>query len=128
MPVKILIADDDYDNRVIIRHVLEAGGYTVLEAVNGQEAVEKALSEKPALILMDLSMPKLSGWDAARQIKQNPELSGILVFAFTAHALDGEAEKARSAGCDDYITKPCNPREVLRKVKAIVPLASKPKT
>lgn len=117
MNAKILVADDDYDNRTIIRQVLEAGGYQVLEAVNGLEAVEKALAEKPALILMDLSMPKLNGWEAAKQIKQTPEIAGIPIFAFTAHALTGDDVKAKAAGCDGYISKPCVPREVLQKVR-----------
>lgn len=117
MNAKILVADDDYDNRTIIRQVLEAGGYQVLEAVNGLEAIEKALAEKPALILMDLSMPKLNGWEAAKQIKQTPEIAGIPIFAFTAHALTGDDVKAKAAGCDGYISKPCVPREVLQKVR-----------
>jgi len=117
MSVKILVADDDYDNRTIIRQVLEAAGYQILEAVNGLEAGEKALAEKPALILMDLSMPKLNGWEAAKRIKQTPELSGIPIFAFTAHALAGDNVKAIAAGCNDYISKPCVPREVLKKVR-----------
>ena len=117
MNAKILVADDDYDNRTIIRQVLEAGGYQVLEAVNGLEAVEKAQAEKPALILMDLSMPKLNGWEAAKQIKQTPEIAGIPIFAFTAHALTGDDVKAKAAGCDGYISKPCVPREVLQKVR-----------
>lgn len=117
MNVKILVADDDYDNRAIIRQVLEAGGYQVLEALNGLEAVEKALAEKPALILMDLSMPKLNGWEAAKRIKQTPEIAGIPIFAFTAHALTGDDVKAKAAGCDGYISKPCVPRAVLQKVR-----------
>ncbi|HAF95332.1 MAG: hypothetical protein A2X34_05925 [Elusimicrobia bacterium GWC2_51_8] len=117
MSVKILVADDDYDNRTIIRQVLEAAGYQVLEAVNGLEAVETALAQKPALILMDLSMPKLNGWEAAKRIKQTPEIAGIPIFAFTAHALAGDNVKAKAAGCDDYISKPCVPREVLQKVR-----------
>jgi len=117
MNTKILVADDDCDNRVIIRHVLEAAGYQVVEAVNGLEAIEMALSQKPALILMDLSMPKLNGWEAAKRIKQTPEIAGIPIFAFTAHALTGDDVKAKASGCDDYISKPCVPREVLQKVR-----------
>ncbi|HBB68041.1 MAG: hypothetical protein A2X28_01365 [Elusimicrobia bacterium GWA2_56_46] len=117
MSAKILVADDDYDNRTIIRQVLEAAGYQVLEAVNGLEAVEKTLAEKPALILLDLSMPKLNGWEAAKRIKQTPEIAGIPIFAFTAHALAGDNIKAIAAGCNDYISKPCVPREVLQKVR-----------
>ncbi|OGS07426.1 MAG: hypothetical protein A2270_00430 [Elusimicrobia bacterium RIFOXYA12_FULL_51_18] len=117
MNVKILVADDDYDNRTIIKQVLEAAGYQVFEAVNGLEAIETALAQTPALILMDLSMPKLNGWEAAKRIKQTPQIAGIPIFAFTAHALTGDDVKAKAAGCDDYISKPCVPREVLQKVR-----------
>jgi len=117
MPVKILVADDDYDNRTIIKQVLEAAGYQVLEVVDGLEAVEAAMGEKPALILMDLSMPKLNGWEAAKRLKAAPETADIPIFAFTAHALAGDDIRAKAAGCDDYISKPCVPREVLRKVQ-----------
>ena len=87
MSAKILVADDDYDNRTIIKEVLEAAGYQVVEAVNGLEAVEKAMAEKPAMILMDLSMPKLNGWEAAQ--KRIPEIAGPHI-RFTAHALAGD--------------------------------------
>jgi two-component system cell cycle response regulator DivK len=113
---KILVADDDFDNRTIVREALEAAGYDVLMAVNGEEALEQTKREKPRVLLLDLSMPKLNGWEVAKQIRQEPELSGTVVIAFTAHALVGDELKAKAAGCDDYISKPCLPREVVEKV------------
>lgn len=117
MNLKILIADDDYDNRTILKEALEAAGCRVLQATNGQEAIDIALAEKPGLIFLDLSMPKLNGWEAAKRIRQTPEISDIPIFAFTAHALQGDETKAKAAGCDDYVTKPCIPRDVVQKVR-----------
>lgn len=118
MSRKILIADDDYDNRNVLREALEAAGYQVLQATNGEEALEAAWKSSPDLIFLDLSMPKLNGWEVAKRIRATPKLARIPVFAFTAHALQGDEVKARAAGCDDYIPKPCIPREVVRKVRA----------
>lgn len=117
MNPKILIADDDYDNRVILKEALEVSGFDVVLAANGEEALEVALKELPALIFLDLSMPKMSGWEAAKRLRQVPRLSQVPIFAFTAHALQGDETKARAAGCDDFVTKPCVPREVVKKVR-----------
>jgi two-component system cell cycle response regulator DivK len=117
MNAKILIADDDYDNRAILTQALEAAGFQVLQAENGQEAIDTAVREKPTLIFLDLSMPKMNGWEAAKRLRQLPELSATPIFAFTAHALQGDEMKAKAAGCDDYISKPCVPREVVQKVR-----------
>ncbi len=114
---RILIADDDYDNRMILKDALSAAGFEVLEAVNGIEAVKLASAEKPDLIFLDLSMPKLNGWEAAKQIRQMPEIAHTPIFAFTAHALAGDEHKAKAAGCDEYISKPCVPREVVEKAR-----------
>ena len=116
MSPKILIADDDYDNRTILKEAMGAAGFDILQAVNGQEAIDVALAEKPDLILLDLSMPKLSGWEAAKRMRLLPEIAKIPIFAFTAHALEGDEAKAMASGCDDYISKPCIPREFVRKV------------
>jgi two-component system cell cycle response regulator DivK len=116
MSATVLVADDDFDNRTIVQEVLEAAGYKILLATDGEEALEMASSQKPAVLLLDLSMPKLNGWQVAKQIRQKPELSGIAIIAFTAHALVGDELKAKAAGCDDYISKPCLPKEVLAKV------------
>ncbi|OGS00409.1 MAG: hypothetical protein A3G41_03230 [Elusimicrobia bacterium RIFCSPLOWO2_12_FULL_59_9] len=120
MNSKILIADDDYDNRSILKAALEAAGFQVLEAADGQEAVDTAIQERPRLIFMDLSMPKISGWEATQRIRQIPEISRTFIFAFTAHALQGDEIKAKAAGCDDYISKPCVPREIVQKVLSII--------
>jgi CheY-like chemotaxis protein len=112
----ILVADDDFDNRTIVQEALEAAGYQVFLATNGEEALEQVHSKKPAVLLLDLSMPKLNGWQVAKRIRQIPELSGIAIIAFTAHALVGDELKAKTSGCDDYLSKPCLPKEVVAKV------------
>jgi two-component system cell cycle response regulator DivK len=113
---KILVADDDYDNRTIVQEALEAAGFPVLTATNGVEALEITIQNHPDVLLLDLSMPKLNGWEVAKQIRQKPELSGTVIVAFTAHALVGDELKAKASGCDDYISKPCLPKEVVAKV------------
>lgn len=112
----ILVADDDKDNRAIMAAALGAAGYRVLLACDGLEAVDAAVKERPDLILLDMSMPRLSGWDAVRRLKAEPRTEGIPVFAFTAHALAGDELKAREAGCDGYVAKPCIPRDVVAKI------------
>lgn len=115
--LKILIADDDYDNRTILKEALEAAGFQVVQATNGQEAIDMALKELPVLIFLDLSMPKMNGWEAAKSLRQFPQMAQVPLFAFTAHALQGDETKAKAAGCDEYVTKPCIPREVVKKVQ-----------
>lgn len=115
-PFKILIADDDADNRAIAQDSLEMAGYVVVLACDGQEALEKAASEKPDVILLDLSMPKIDGWNVARRVRENPEFAGTPIIAFTAHALAGEDLKAKAAGCDDYLSKPCMPKTLVERV------------
>src|SRR5258708_26526373 len=116
MNSKILVADDDFDNRTIVQEVLVAAGYDVLLATNGEEALQQTSDQKPDLVLLDLSMPKINGWEVAKQIREKPELSGTVIVAFTSHALVGDELKAKAAGCDDYISKPCLPKEVVAKV------------
>jgi PAS domain S-box-containing protein len=103
---RILIAEDYPDIRNILSLLLSSSGYEIIEAENGRAAVDKALSEQPDLILMDMSMPVLSGWEATRLIKAEPKTSHIPVIALTAHALKGDRERAWEAGCDGFITKP----------------------
>jgi two-component system cell cycle response regulator DivK len=112
----ILVADDDKDNRAIMSAVLEAAGYRVLLACDGVEAIDAAMKELPDLILLDMSMPRLSGWDAIKRLKSAPRTAAIPVFAFTAHALAGDELKTREAGCDGYVAKPCLPRDVVAKI------------
>jgi two-component system cell cycle response regulator DivK len=113
---KILVVDDTEWNRDLIVQLLE-DEYTMLEAVNGEEGVKKAEQEKPDLILMDLGMPVMDGWEATRKIKANGELKHIPVIAVTSHAMVGDEITAREAGCDDYLPKPIDETELLRKIK-----------
>ena len=118
MGKRILVVEDDEDNRKIVSKILSLEGYEIGEAVDGKEGLDKAQSWKPDLILMDLALPKMDGWEATRQIKANPELKDIPVIALTAFAMRGDEEQARAAGCDDYLPKPARPaeiREVVRK-------------
>lgn len=112
----ILVADDDFDNRAIVTAALTAAGYKVREACDGAEAVRLAQELLPDLILMDMSMPRLSGWDAAARLKKSERTRSIPIFAFTAYALAGDDVKAREAGCDGYVSKPCLPKDVVRKI------------
>jgi len=116
MTKKVMVADDDFDNRTIAQEALEAAGYDVVLATNGIEVMEKISVENPAALLLDLSMPKLNGWEVAKQIRLLPQHSGMAIIAFTAHALMGDELKAKASGCDDYISKPCLPKEVVEKV------------
>ena len=120
MSCKVLVADDDFDNRTIVREVLEAAGYEVQLATNGEEALEQTSRGKPDILLLDLSMPKVNGWEVAKRIREAPALSNTVIIAFTAHALVGDELKAKAAGCDDYLSKPCLPKEVVQKVAAWV--------
>jgi two-component system cell cycle response regulator DivK len=121
MSDKILVADDDADNRRIMQLALSAAGYEVRLACDGREALASAASERPDLIVMDLSMPVLSGWEAVRLLKADPALRGIPVLAFTAHAMAGDDRRAKEAGCDGYLSKPCTPREAVAAVAAQLP-------
>src|SRR5688500_7445530 len=103
---RILIAEDFPDVRNILGLLLTSSGHEIIEASDGQEAIEKAVSDQPDIILMDMSMPVLSGWDATRKLKADPKTAHIPVIALTAHALKGDKERAWQAGCDGFITKP----------------------
>ena len=112
----ILIADDDLDNREIAKEILEAYEYDVIIATNGLEAIELARSRQPELILMDLSMPKLDGWQATKMLKEDPATKDIVIIAYTAHASRADEAKAMAGQCDDYVSKPCPPRILLAKI------------
>ena len=114
---RILVIEDQEDNRAILRDLLSAVGYELIEAVNGAEGIAKAESEKPDLILMDIQMPLIDGYDATRRIKANPDLKAIPIIAVTSYALSGDEAKTRAAGCDGYIAKPYDPREMLRLIR-----------
>ena len=121
MTQRILVIEDQEDNRIILRDLLTSAGYAVIEAVNGKDGANLAESERPDLILMDMQLPVLDGYEATRRIKANPELAEIPVIAVTSYALSGDEEKARAAGCDAYVTKPFSPRELLTKVRVYLP-------
>ena len=121
MSRKILVVEDQEDNRRILRDLLTAGDYEVIEAVDGLEGIAKAESHRPDLILMDIQLPGVDGYEATRRIKSNPELQDIPIIVVTSYALSGDDVKAFGAGCDAYVTKPFSPRELLAKVREYVP-------
>ncbi|SCW40037.1 response regulator [Ancylobacter rudongensis] len=114
---KILLVEDNEMNRDMLSRRLTRNGFEVVIAVNGQEGVDLALSEKPALILMDMSLPVLDGWEATRRVKAHPETAAIPVIALTAHAMASDREQAMAAGCDDFDTKPVELPRLLEKIK-----------
>lgn len=113
---KILVVDDDEMNRDMLSRRLERKGFQVTLAVNGQEAITRAQADNPDLILMDLSMPVLDGYEATRQLKASPSTQGIPIIGLSAHAMVGDREKALQAGCDDYDTKPVELPRLLSKL------------
>jgi two-component system cell cycle response regulator DivK len=117
MSRRILIVEDQEDNRTILRDVLGTVGYELIEALNGEDGVKLAQSERPDLILMDIQLPKMDGYEATQQIKSIAELKTIPIIAVTSYALSGDEAKARAVGCDGYIAKPFSPRELLEKVR-----------
>jgi CheY-like chemotaxis protein len=117
---KVLLVEDNEMNRDMLSRRLARNGYDVLIAVNGQEGVDMAGREKPDLILMDMSLPVLDGWEATRRLKADPATASIPVIALTAHAMDSDREKALAAGCDDFDTKPIELPRLLEKMKAFV--------
>jgi two-component system cell cycle response regulator DivK len=126
MKPKVLIADDDPDNRAIAQDALEMAGYDVVLACDGQKAFEKIVSEKPDVVLLDMSMPKLDGWEVAKRVRETKALAHTPLIAFTAHALVGEELKAKAAGCDDYLTKPCMPKDLVLRVAVWIGRARSP--
>ena len=112
---KILVVEDVDSSRDLVVQLLE-DDYEVLEAVNGEEAVARAEKERPDLILMDLSLPVMDGWEATREIKAKDDLKSVPIIALTAHAMKGDEEKAKAAGCNDYMTKPIDEDELFAKL------------
>ncbi len=123
---KILLVEDNEMNRDMLSRRLERRGYQVVIAVDGAEGVRMAQAEVPALILMDMSLPVLDGWEATRQIKAAPETGAIPIIALTAHAMSGDREKAIEAGCDDFDTKPVDLPRLLAKIDALLGGAAAP--
>ena len=118
---KILIVEDNEMNRDMLSRRLERRGFAIVMAVDGQQGVDMARSEKPDLILMDMSLPVMDGWTATRTIKADAEMAKIPVIALTAHAMAGDREKAMEAGCDDYDTKPIELPRLLEKIGKFLP-------
>jgi len=112
LPKKILIVDDNQDGRELVVKVLKTRGYQTIEAVDGEEALEKAVAERPDLILMDRSLPKIDGYEVTRRLKSRQDFKDIPIVALTAHAMRGDREKALEAGCEGYISKPINVHEL----------------
>ena len=117
---KILLVEDNEMNRDMLSRRLERKGYSVTIAVDGEQAVALAQSENPALILMDMSLPIIDGWEATRRVKADARTKHIPVIALTAHAMQGDEEKAREAGCNDYDTKPVELLRLLGKMEALL--------
>jgi two-component system, cell cycle response regulator DivK len=120
MTKRILVVEDQEDLRGILRDLLSSSGYEMLEAADGQAGVDKARAEKPDLILMDIQMPVMDGYDATRQIKADPNLKSIPIVAVSSFAMKGDEEKARASGCDHYVTKPYSPMQLLRTVRNLL--------
>jgi CheY-like chemotaxis protein len=120
--IKILLVEDNEMNRDMLSRRLERKGYQVVCALDGQQAVDMAGSEAPALILMDMSLPVLDGWEATRQIKTAQRT--LPIIALTAHAMQGDEQKAREAGCDDYDTKPVELPRLLEKIEKLLKAAT----
>ena len=113
---RILLVEDNEMNREMLSRRLSRRGFEVITATNGQASIEMAASQQPDLILMDLSLPVVDGWDATRRLKANPATRRIPVLALTAHAMDGEREKSLAAGCDEFDTKPIDIDRLLLKI------------
>ena len=122
---KILLIEDNEMNRDMLSRRLLKRGYEVTIAVDGEQGVAMARTEAPALILMDMSLPGLDGWEATRQLKAMPETRSIPVIALTAHAMAGDCEKATAAGCDDFDTKPVELPRLLQKIEALLARAGR---
>ena len=117
---RVLLVDDYPDAREMYSEYLEFSGFEVVEAANGMEALQRAVEEAPDIILMDLSLPVMDGWEATRRLKADDRTATIPVVALTGHALAGISEGAKRAGCDDFVTKPCLPEDLVKEIKKIL--------
>jgi two-component system cell cycle response regulator DivK len=120
MPPGYVMVDDQEDLRGVLRDLLLGSGYTVIEAADGEAGVAKAKSDHPDLILMDIQMPVIDGYEATRQIKVDPNLKPVPIVAVRSFAMKGDEEKARAAGCDHYVTKPYSPMQLLRLIRGFL--------
>jgi two-component system, cell cycle response regulator DivK len=117
---RVLLVDDYPDAREMYTEYLEFSGFEVVEAGNGIEALQKAVDASPDIILMDLSLPVMDGWEATRRLKADARTASIPVVALTGHALAGISEGAKKAGCDAFVTKPCLPEDLVREIRRIL--------
>ncbi|HEX2647227.1 MAG TPA: response regulator [Candidatus Dormibacteraeota bacterium] len=118
---RILVIEDTEDNRQIVGDLLRSAGYELLEAVDGLEGVAAAEREQPDLILMDIQLPGIDGYEATRRIRAIPALAKVPIIAVTSYALSGDEAKTREAGCDGYVAKPYSPRQLLAKIREYLP-------
>ena len=116
----ILVVEDQEDLRGILRDLLTGSGYAVAEAADGREGVAKAKAERPDLILMDIQLPVIDGYEATRQIRLDPNLQATPIIAVSSFAMKGDEEKARASGCEHYITKPYSPMQLLRVIRGFL--------
>ena len=121
MSKRILVVEDQPDNRQIIRDMLSPTDYEITEAENGEQALAAVAKQRPDLILMDIQLPIMDGYEATRRIKADAALRSIPIIAVTSYALSGEGHTARAAGCDDYVPKPYSPRQLLAKIRQYLP-------
>lgn len=126
-PPLVLVVDDFEDNREMYASYLQFAGFRVAQAADGHEALDKAFSLLPDVIVMDLSLPGLDGWEATRRLKRDARTREIKVVAVTGHALAGHSKGARDAGCDAFVTKPCLPEDLLREIRRMLGETSLPK-
>jgi two-component system, cell cycle response regulator DivK len=117
----ILVVEDHEDNRQILRDLLGSVGYEMIEAWDGEAALTKLTEVRPDLILMDIQLPGMDGYEVTRRVKANPDWKAIPIIVVTSYALSGDEDKARQAGCDDYVAKPYSPRALLAKIRGYLP-------
>ena len=121
MSKRILVVEDQEDSRRILRDLLSSADYEMTEAVNGEQALAAVAKQRPDLILMDIQMPVLDGYEATRRIKADPAFRDIPIIVVTSYALSGDEVKARAAGCDDFVPKPFSPRQLLARIRKLLP-------
>ena len=121
MSKRILVVEDQEHNRQILRDLLATAGYDMIEAEDGVQAIAAASEHRPDLILMDIQLPELDGYEATRRIKADPALNAIPIIVVTSYALSGDEDKARAAGCNAYVAKPYSPRALLAKIREFCP-------
>ncbi len=118
MKTKVLVIEDNEQNLYLVTFIMEKNGYQVIQARNGIEGIEKAVHEKPDLVILDIQLPGMDGYEVARRLKENPEIRHIPIIAVTSYAMTGDREKILDAGCNGYIEKPINPDRFLDEVKS----------